>query len=72
MYEILDGSANKHYTFIYLHVDLRKHDVCFLIGIKAQMGLNETYDHSKNFAEQVRQRDKMNTITCNIDYIQHY
>ena len=68
MYELFDGSANKH-TFMYLYVDLRKHDVCFLIGIKAQMGLNETYDHSKNFAEQVRQRDKMNTITCNIDYI---
>lgn len=71
--ELMDGRnvlwINKYYSFIYLYVDLRKHDVCFLIGIKAQMGLNEKYDPSKNFAEQVRQRD---TISCNVDYVQYY
>ena len=33
---------------------LRKHDVCFLVSIRAKMGINDTYISEENFATQVR------------------
>lgn len=32
---------------------LRKHDVCFLVTVRAQMSLNDTFDSKQNFAKQV-------------------
>lgn len=32
---------------------LRKHDVCFLVTVRAQMGLHEPFDWEKPFVPQV-------------------
>ena len=32
---------------------LRKHDVCFLVAVRANMGLQERFDWSKPFVPQV-------------------
>ena len=32
---------------------LRKHDVCFLVTIRAKLSLHQDYDHKMSFADQV-------------------
>lgn len=36
-----------------LFTALRKHDVCFLLSVKAKMSLHDHYDYSKPFPERV-------------------
>ena len=37
---------------MYINVGLRKHDVCFVLTVRAQMGLQEKFDWSKSFVSQ--------------------
>lgn len=36
-----------------LYAGLRKHDVCFLISVRAKMGLHDQFDWNKPFVSQV-------------------
>lgn len=37
---------------MYIYVGLRKHDVCFVLTVRAKMGLQERFDWSKSFVSQ--------------------
>ena len=37
---------------LYKCVGLRKHDVCFVLTVRAKMGLQEKFDWSKSFVSQ--------------------
>ena len=41
------------YNHIYLSEGLRKHDVCFLVTVKAKMAPHQTFDWSQPFVSQV-------------------
>ena len=43
----------EHFSCIHLFPALRKHDVCFLLTVRAKMSLHEGFDATRPFVSQV-------------------